>query len=382
MTLDQKPVVIFTTMHNANDHRIYYKEARSLSKKYPVIIVAPLRGNGRITEVHHKRISFISNRLFRFVTNIRHIPTVWRLNPRVVHIHDPELLTIALILKLFTRAKIIYDAHENQHIDILQKEWLPVMLRKLILFIYKSVEYIVLKNADGLILAEDSYLETYNKFKNTEIIRNYPVTEMHATPKAVDRKTFDVIRLGYIGSVQRIRGTLEMLHLVSCIKHIHRRDVRLDVIGAFENEKLEREALPLVESLNIEACVRFTGFLPHESAVKLLAEVHIGLALFHPLPTHQRILPVKLYEYMLMHKPVIATDIALWHSVLARHKCGIFVDPFDAENTAKTVLSLYEDPNTIEEMGKNGYSAVVQEYNWATQEKLLYRFYEQVIGKN
>lgn len=373
---------MFTTMHNANDHRIYYKEARSLSKKYPVIIVAPLRGNGRIPGVHHIRISFISNRFVRFVGNLRHVVTISQLKPRVVHIHDPELLFIALFIKIFTRTKIIYDAHENQHIDILQKAWLPVMLRKLILFIYKSVEYIVLKNAAGLILAEDSYFDTYRKFKNTEIIRNYPVTEMHTIPERLNEKESDVIRLGYIGSVQRIRGTLEMLHLVSCIKHIHGRDVLLDVIGAFESEKLERESLLLAKSLDIEDCVRFTGFLPHESAVKLLAEVHLGLALFHPLPTHQRILPVKLYEYMLMHKPVIATDITLWHTVLARHKCGIFVDPFNAENTAKTVLDLYEDPNIIEEMGKNGYNAVVQEYNWATQEKLLYRFYEQVIGKN
>lgn len=379
MKLDQKPIVMFTTLHTANDHRIYYKEARSLNKIYPVVIVAPLRNNGLVKDIHHKRISYIPNRFLRFVTNIRHVPTIWKMKPRVVHIHDPELLPIALIIKILTRARIVYDAHENQHLDILQKDWLAVPLRKFILSIYKALEYIVLRSSDGIILAEDSFINTYNNYKNTEIIRNYPIVETPYKPDKTEQINSDVIRLGYIGSVQRIRGALEMLHAVASIKKTHGRNVHFDIIGAFENDELQREAEQLVKSLDIEDSVQFHGILPHESAMKLLEQVHIGLALFHPLPTLERILPVKLYEYMIMNKAIVASDIKLWHSVIGATECGIFVDPFNQEQIADAIVSLYEDPSQIEKMGKNGHTAVMETFNWKSQERLLFDFYQKII---
>lgn len=379
MKLDQKPIVMFTTLHTANDHRIYYKEARSLNKIYPVVIVAPLRNNGLVNDIHHKRISYIPNRFLRFVTNIRHVPTIWKMKPRVVHIHDPELLPIALIIKILTRARIVYDAHENQHLDILQKDWLAVPLRKFILSIYKALEYIVLRSSDGIILAEDSFINTYNNYKNTEIIRNYPIVETPYKPDKTEQINSDVIRLGYIGSVQRIRGALEMLHAVASIKKTHGRNVHFDIIGAFENDELQREAEQLVKSLDIEDSVQFHGILPHESAMKLLEQVHIGLALFHPLPTLERILPVKLYEYMIMNKAIVASDIKLWHSVIGATECGIFVDPFNQEQIADAIVSLYEDPSQIEKMGKNGHTAVMETFNWKSQERLLFDFYQKII---
>lgn len=379
MKLDQKPIVMFTTMHTANDHRIYYKEARSLNKKYPVVVVAPLRNNGRVTDMPHKRISYIPNRLLRFITNIRHIPTLWKIKPRVVHIHDPELLPIALLIKLITRAKIIYDAHENQHLDILQKDWLAAPLRKVILSLYRALEYIVLKNSDGIILAEDSFIHTYKNYKNVEIIRNYPIVDVPYKPDEAVPVSPDIIRLGYIGSVQRIRGALEMLHAVASIKNTFGRKTHLDIIGAFENDDLRREAEQLITSLDIEDCVQLHGILPHESAMKLLKKVHIGFALFHPLPTLERILPVKLYEYMIMSKPIVASDIHLWHSVIGESNCGIFVDPFDAKQIAQAIVSLYENPSQIEKMGRNGFTAVMETFNWESQERLLFDFYERII---
>lgn len=379
MKQDQKPIVMFTTMHTANDHRIYYKEACSLNKKYPVIVVAPLRNNGRVTDMPHKRISYIPNRLLRFVTNIRHIPAVWKMKPRVVHIHDPELLPVALLIKLLTRAKIIYDAHENQHLDLLQKNWLPYCLRGIALNIFKRIESIVLRKADGIILAEDSYWDNYKEYDSVVLVRNYPKIECQKENFRVKSITGDPIHIGYVGSVQRIRGILEMLEITAKIKHTFGRNIIFDIVGAFENARLELESKNLAQKLNIIDDVNIYGMLSHDKALELLQRIDIGLLLYHPLPTHERILPVKLYEYMLMKKPVIATDIELWHSVLTKHKCGVFVNPFDVEHTAHCIVSLYDDPKTLEEMGDNGYNAVVNEYNWSTQENNLFRLYQKIV---
>ncbi len=379
MYTDQRPVVMFTTIHSANDHRIYYKEARSLAKKYSIIIVAPIRNKVSIADIPHKKISFIRYRLIRFIGNFRLIPVIYKLNPKILHIHDPELLPVALLAKMVTRSKTIYDVHENQHLDILQKEWLPIPVRKSILYLFKLLENIVLKRTNGLILAEDSYVEVYNNHMNMEIIRNYPLIKNVRVTETRKRINRDVVRLSYVGSVQRIRGIIEMLRVVSCLKHDYGKNVHLDVVGAFESSSLKAEAIQLINQLDIVDSVILHGILPHETAVTLLNETHIGFALYHPLPTHQKILPVKFYEYLLMKNPIVATDIDVWRDFIYKHKCGIVTNPFHADNTAKQIVDMYKKTDIIETMGENGFIAVTNEYNWNSQEKKLFSLYEKIL---
>jgi len=48
----------------------------------------------------------------------------------IYHFHDPELLPVGVLLKLFTRAKGIYDSHEVVSQPILTKHWIPAPLRR------------------------------------------------------------------------------------------------------------------------------------------------------------------------------------------------------------------------------------------------------------
>jgi glycosyltransferase involved in cell wall biosynthesis len=377
----EKPVVLFSTVHSANDHRIYYKEARSLAKRYSVIILAPLYHEGAVTDVRHVRIPFIKNRFIRFIVNFRHLNAIRKLKPAVLHIHDPELLPLGLICRYFFKAKLVYDVHENQHLDILQKEWLPSALRKTILWFYQKIEAFVLKRSAGIVLAEDSYNDIYASYANIEIVRNYPNLEADRSATEMKAVLPERIHMGYVGSVQRIRGILEMLKVVAVIKHTFKKNVILDIVGAFETEQLELDAHQLSRELGIVNDVHFQGGVSHTKALELLRDIDIGLVLYHPLPTHERILPVKLYEYMIKGKPIVASNIDLWRTVIGKHNCGIFIDPFDEDSTARAIISLYEKPDNIRKMGENGYDAIVNEYNWNSQEVNLFTLYSRVLGE-
>jgi len=37
----------------------------------------------------------------------------YRQKADIYHFHDPELLTVGLVLRLLTKAKVIYDVHED-----------------------------------------------------------------------------------------------------------------------------------------------------------------------------------------------------------------------------------------------------------------------------
>ena len=58
----------------------------------------------------------------------------------IYHIHDPELLLIALKLKKRNK-KVIYDAHEDLPRQILTKHWIPKIIRKPIIYQISWVIY-------------------------------------------------------------------------------------------------------------------------------------------------------------------------------------------------------------------------------------------------
>jgi len=48
----------------------------------------------------------------------------------VCYFHDPELIHIRVLLKLFTRKKVICDIHELAYFPIEDKEWLQYQVVK------------------------------------------------------------------------------------------------------------------------------------------------------------------------------------------------------------------------------------------------------------
>ena len=71
------------------------------------------------------------------------------LNCDIYHFHDPELIPIALKLKKNGK-KVIFDIHENIALQILNKEYIPKYLRKIISNLYRKYEIKKLKKFDAL----------------------------------------------------------------------------------------------------------------------------------------------------------------------------------------------------------------------------------------
>ena len=74
--------------------------------------------------------------------------------------------------------KVIFDIHENIALQILSKEYIPKILRKIISKIYRLYEIKKLKKFDALIIAEHSYKKYYSSLnKNLVTVLNMPKIE-------------------------------------------------------------------------------------------------------------------------------------------------------------------------------------------------------------
>ncbi|MCD8503276.1 MAG: hypothetical protein LRY71_18485 [Bacillaceae bacterium] len=168
-----KTVVHITTVHHPLDPRIYYKECQTLQQVgYHVKLIVPI-GQEEVPkdEVTIVPIKKYKNKLQRMLfSTVEAYRAARKVKAQYYHIHDPELLPVAWLLKNKTNT-VIYDIHEDYETSIMQKEYLLKPFRRLVAKAYKAFERFFTKNLE-LCLAEKYYKEKYPK---GVCVLNYPI---------------------------------------------------------------------------------------------------------------------------------------------------------------------------------------------------------------
>ena len=88
----------------------------------------------------------------------------------------------------------------------------------------------------------------------------------------------------------------------------------------------------------------------------------------------------KIFEYMEAGLPVICTDFEMWkNNIIDKYNCGICVEPGNQEQLKDAITVLVSDHEKAYQMGLNGRNAVLNEFNWVTQEKILLEIYHSIV---
>ncbi len=368
-------VVHLTTVHPPFDTRIFHKEAKTLARAgYVVTLIAQHERDEVVDGVRIIALPNPRNRLTRiFGLTWRVFRLALRERANVYHFHDPELLAIGVLLKFFTRAKVIYDVHEDVPQQILTKHWLPTIVRRPIAWLFERWEKFVSRFFDAVVVATEGIAEKFQKF-NSVVIHNYPDLKMLPSPSAASRESKEKV-LVYVGGISRIRGALEMVRALEYLDSSW--DVRLDLIGKFEPPELEKE----LQALPAYRQVCFLGWLQPEDVYAHLTKADIGLVCLHPEPRFVVAWPVKLFEYMAAGLPVVASNFPLWKEIVEGNRCGLTVDPLDPKAIAQAIEYLLTHPEEARRMGENGRRAVLEKYNWEREGEKLLKLYEELLAR-
>lgn len=76
--------------------------------------------------------------------------------------------------------------------------------------------------------------------------------------------------------------------------------------------------------------------------------------------------------------PVIFTNFDLWREINDRYHFGIAVEKGNVEELKKAISAILDDPERAKEMGTRGRKAVLEEFNWKSQETRLLDVYLRV----
>ncbi len=342
---DRPRVLHISSVHTPFDTRIFQRECRALaSAGYDVaylvqhdreevrngVRIVPLpRANGRR---HRRRVV---------------VPQVLRValehHAAVYHLHDPELLPTAARLRRLGR-RVIYDAHEDLGRQMLGRATIPALARPVVAWGAGWMEKHYTKPLDALIAAHPVVAERLWPEKCT-LLMNYPYTDeltvAHPTPMA-DRLPHIV----YAGGISALRGITEMVDAMA-------------LVPAELGARLVLAGPPMPEGYLEELKARpgwsrvdYLGNVERQRLRDVYGRARVGLVCFLPTAHHMTSFPNKIFEYLSVGLPVIASDLPHWRALLEGARCVLFVDPRDPRSVASwAVARVLREPPEAEEMG-------------------------------
>ena len=368
-------ILHITTAHKNDDVRIFQKEVCSLKKEgFNVSLIAQGEKDEIINGINIYAVPFSKNRFDRFFfTNLKILYRIIKINPKICHFHDPDFILGALFLNLLGK-KIIYDVHEDVPKQIMSKYWIPKFLRKLIAISFNVLEKFISRFFfNSIITATDSISKNFPKYK-TSIINNYPIIDdLKDFSENYVKKENSII---YIGGISVIRGIVEM---IDAFEKLPNKNIKFYIAGNFNNIQLEQDILKRIKS---NGNIIFLGFIKREKLLKYMFKSRIGLVLFHPEQNHIESSPNKMFEYMSLGIPVVASNFPLWNDIIINNKCGLTIDPLDSKEISSTISTLLNNPDKAEYFGNNGKRVVTEKFNWNIEEKKLVKLYLRILDES
>jgi glycosyltransferase involved in cell wall biosynthesis len=363
-------VVHITSVHPGCDVRIFVKECQSLARAgYEVIGLTNDQRDAHCGHVRIRGLGRSGGRFQRVTTKLfKMAREAFRMNGDVYHIHDPELLLLALLLRARKKC-VIYDVHEDLPSTILYKHYIPARIRLPMMGLVDFLETAAARRMSGLVTATPSIAERFrNLNRNCVVVNNFPdLSELEPVrPLPWAQRSMSV---AYIGGIAEERGIRELLAAMGNLPKS--LQAKLELAGWFSDESLYSELRCLPEW----APVSWRGLLDRPQVAELLSSVRAGLVVLHPEPNFLTSQPTKLFEYMAAGVPVVASDFPLWREIILGAGCGIVVDPRDPSAIADVIRHLLTHDTEAEAMGRRGRQAVEERFNWSREECKLLAFY-------
>jgi glycosyltransferase involved in cell wall biosynthesis len=331
----------------------------------------------KIEKLNIYSIVLKSRKLTFLPTLLRHIITLFeltfkmlfraiKLKPNVIHCNDTLVLPLGVILKFFTGAKLIYDAHELES----DRNGLTKTLGKLTLF----VEKILWRFIDTLIVVSPSIDKWYTDNigeKESEVILNAPILDEKLSPENKEylRNYFSISDNSkiflYIGILGKGRG-IDLI--TEAFKNVDLKS-SLVFLGYGELSDELKELAKVYPNIYVHDAV------PHEKVVTVAKSADVGLCLIQNVSlSDYYCLPNKLFEYCFAEIPVLASDFPDISKVVKDYNLG--------QCTKLDSKSIYNAINVFENMDKLPIINTKDLYilSWDAQEEKLIRLYEKLIG--
>jgi len=372
----KRNVLIFTSVHPNHDSRIV-KQVNSLQNAgYNCTLVAPWAGHERnygFKESYFERKVGMVGRILAQLIFLR-VALVFKWN--FIHFHDFDTVPAAILLRLLTWRRIIYDVHENYGEEVMMREYIPMPLRRPLRWIVNGIEWLGVLIIGRLVVVVPVQVQRFRRWgcRKITLVRNYASVEM------APRDPVDHIKMqqeGYVISTSGQNVNYGALLILDTAAILAKSGFPVSIRGIdrFEGSaSLKNILLDRIIDEDIHNFKLLPRVAPHAIG-SYLGLSAIGLSIRLDTPNMRQGIPTKLFEYMAYGIPIIATDVGYQADIVNESKAGVVIPADSAEALADAILSLWQDPELRARLGNKGREAFFSDYCWEAEVIKLVDFY-------
>lgn len=350
-------VIHVTTAHPRDDVRIKVKFANCWAALGPAeLIVCDGLPDETVDGVLIQGLTKRGSRLARMMrAPFDCLRLLRRKNDRcVVHLHDPELLLVALFMR-WAGYKVVFDLHEDLIDQVISKPYLKPHVAKAIYLATRVIYPLLLRTANARIAATSAISDHYSRLLGSHIpvVYNYVMRSETRDPGSYAPATKTLV---YSGAINEIRGIWRMLAIGEALPE----GWRLVLCGRFRTEALREKCEKHPGWKNID----YRGHVTRSEVRQIYAEAACGLVLFDKQPNHMESLPNKMFEYMGNALPCVSTDIPRWQDLVEGNEVGICVPSEDDMEMLQRISTYLADPEQRARHAENGARLVQEKFSW------------------
>jgi len=297
---------------------------------------------------------------------------------KVIHVSTmPDFLVFTTILPRMLGAKVLLDLHEPTPELWLTKfggrkdffYWVQVKMEQWSIWFADRCVTVTetLRNRFGERGADVSKITIVSNVCNTQVFspRGQEAPRSHA-----DR--FTLIMHGLID--ERV-GHETVVEAVSSLRE-KIPGILFKIPGQGEYEQALKQR---VHEMGCDDLVSFLGYLSFSDLLETLRDADVGIVAMQRSPYSELIDTTKMYEYISLRKPVIASRL-IGVEANFDESCVKLFEPGNAIELAECILNLYTSPEQIPILIENAHARMCEKNSWEKTKQTLLENVHELAG--
>lgn len=206
------------------------------------------------------------------------------------------------------------------------------------------------------------------------VLRSGPKLErLKIQPPKPDIRRGKPFMVGYLGVIGQQEGIEYLLRAALYARQtLQRNDIFWGIVGG--GPDLERMKA-MCSDMGLDDIVSFTGRVPDQTLLDYLntADVCVNCDTYNAM--NDKSTMNKVLEYMALAKPIVQFDLT--EGRFSAQDASLYAIPNDAEDMARKIVQLLDEPETRKRMGEYGHNRIINELSWEHTSKVLLEGYDR-----
>ena len=301
-----------------------------------------------------------------------------------LHIHDIRIAQAVFNANKKYNLPIVLDLHDNTPEVMKLYPHLQKFPGKYLISpkVWKTKEEEFIHKSDKVITVSPEFIDSLERripsSKNKLVLVPNTIRESFYTNYKIDKSIINRYKnkfvILYLGDTHLRRGLITAILSVEKLKDIIPH-LKLVIVGKNSTDPILKKE---VEVLKLNNYVDFEGWQNINLFQTYILASQICISPLHRNLQHDVAYANKIFQYMSLGKPLLVSDAIAQKKLVEKNNTGLVHKEKDAQDFSEKVLTLYNNEELRNELGRNGKEFIENTFSWEQTSKKLLHLYDNL----